>query len=302
MENEWAVVVLAAGYGTRLVKDIRADPAPLHKPLQYLPKALLPIGGAPLLNHWMNQFKACPLITQTYLVTNEKFHEQFVEWSTSPTINIPSHRIINNHTKSNENRNGAVVDLKLVTDTCAEEIGSRHVLCVASDLLLYDDFSLADFLATTMAKKDSHGAILYYNVSSEDAKKRGVVTTDESGRISTFREKPQDSNENRNGAVVDLKLVTDTCAEEIGSRHVLCVASDLLLYDDFSLADFLATTMAKKDSHGAILYYNVSSEDAKKRGVVTTDESGRISTFREKPQDLDEGLLHKASPAFYAYR
>jgi len=195
MENEWAVVVLAAGYGTRLVKDIRADPAPLHKPLQYLPKALLPIGGAPLLNHWMNQFKACPLITQTYLVTNEKFHEQFVEWSTSPTINIPSHRIINNHTKSNENRNGAVVDLKLVTDTCAEEIGSRHVLCVASDLLLYDDFSLADFLATTMAKKDSHGAILYYNVSSEDAKKRGVVTTDESGRISTFREKPQDLDE-----------------------------------------------------------------------------------------------------------
>jgi len=195
--SEWVVVILAAGYGTRLGRDIDADTTGNYAHLKGLPKALLPIGGEPLLNHWINQFKACPRITQTYLVTNHLFYDQFVEWGKLPNVNVCESHIVDNGTTCNEDRNGAVVDLKIAIDACKGEIGDRHVLCVASDLLLYDDFSLSGFLEETMGKKGGDGAILYYNVSSEDAKKRGIVTTDEKGKIVSFVEKPQDCDEHK---------------------------------------------------------------------------------------------------------
>lgn len=54
----WVAVVLAAGYGSRLHRDIVSDPTQQYANLLNTPKALLPVGGVPLLDHWIRAFRA----------------------------------------------------------------------------------------------------------------------------------------------------------------------------------------------------------------------------------------------------
>ena len=47
------VLILAAGYGTRLQKDIENDPKQEYKHLLDVPKPLVPVGGECLMSRWM---------------------------------------------------------------------------------------------------------------------------------------------------------------------------------------------------------------------------------------------------------
>jgi NDP-sugar pyrophosphorylase family protein len=47
-------VILAAGYGTRLSRDLEMDQTGNWRHLLGLPKPLLPIGSTPLISHWLD--------------------------------------------------------------------------------------------------------------------------------------------------------------------------------------------------------------------------------------------------------
>ena len=47
------VIVLAAGYGTRLQRDIQNDPEQSFKQLLGVPKPLVPVGGECVISRWM---------------------------------------------------------------------------------------------------------------------------------------------------------------------------------------------------------------------------------------------------------
>lgn len=47
------VVILAAGYGTRLQNDIASDPKQEYKHLLGVPKPLITVGGECLISRWM---------------------------------------------------------------------------------------------------------------------------------------------------------------------------------------------------------------------------------------------------------
>jgi NDP-sugar pyrophosphorylase family protein len=47
------VLILAAGYGTRLGRDLQTEEGRAYQHLVGLSKPLLPIGGKPLIDHWM---------------------------------------------------------------------------------------------------------------------------------------------------------------------------------------------------------------------------------------------------------
>ena len=47
---EFQVVILAAGYGTRLTADLQVSPTETRQRLAGVPKPLLPLGGVPLLS------------------------------------------------------------------------------------------------------------------------------------------------------------------------------------------------------------------------------------------------------------
>ena len=63
-------VILAAGYATRLY------PLTLDRP-----KALLPVGGRPMVEHLLLQLQGVERLDAIYLVTNSKFAGAFRDWA-----------------------------------------------------------------------------------------------------------------------------------------------------------------------------------------------------------------------------
>ena len=56
--HDMKVLILAAGYGTRLARDL--EETGRHPELRGVPKPLLPVAGRPLASHWMEIIRGCP--------------------------------------------------------------------------------------------------------------------------------------------------------------------------------------------------------------------------------------------------
>ena len=64
------VILLGAGYGTRLERDLKSDQTEEHSSLIGVPKPLLPIGKYPLATHWMRNIDNIPEINEVYVVVS----------------------------------------------------------------------------------------------------------------------------------------------------------------------------------------------------------------------------------------
>ena len=64
------VLILAAGYGTRLERDLRQDLTGEYKHLIGVPKPLLPIGRQPLISYWLEALKPLPNANKVYVVVS----------------------------------------------------------------------------------------------------------------------------------------------------------------------------------------------------------------------------------------
>ena len=164
-------IILAAGYATRLY--------PLT---ENTPKPLLDVAGKTIIEHIINKLEAIDLINKIYIVTNDKFEQHFKKWLFNFDTQQPI-EIINDGTKSNEDRLGALGDVHfaIITKNIDDDIA-----VVAGDNLF--EFSLED--VTNFFKKRKSSVIVLHDVKDfELAKHYGIVEV-ENNIVVNFEEKP----------------------------------------------------------------------------------------------------------------
>jgi glucose-1-phosphate thymidylyltransferase len=170
------VLILAAGYATRLY------PLTLTQP-----KPLLPVAGKPMIEYVLDNIAPIGGIDRVYVVTNEKFAGHFQRWSEgySGAKSKLEFTIVNDHSTDDRNKLGAIGDMHLVLK---QEKVDDDLIVVAGDNLFSQ--SLEDFGAVCREKKAPVLAV--YDVGSlEEIKKYNSITLDATGKITFFEEKPK---------------------------------------------------------------------------------------------------------------
>ena len=166
-------IILAAGYATRLY--------PLTK---NKPKPLLHVARKPIVEHIIRKIEEIKDINKIYIVTNDKFEGHFNDWLRSFDAKSPI-EIINDGTKSNEDRLGALGDVHFAITSKNID---NELIVVAGDNLF--ELSLND-VSNFFRKKKSNVIVLHDVKDIELAKHYGIVETDNENLVTHFEEKPQ---------------------------------------------------------------------------------------------------------------
>ena len=169
------VLILAAGYATRLY------PLTLNQP-----KPLLSVAGRPIISFVLDNLAAIDGLDHAYIVTNARFTEHFKRWAghyhaSHPKLAIT---IVNDQSTDDANKLGAIGDLHFVLER--EKIAD-DLIVVAGDNLFSDDLSgFGEFCRT----KGTPVLGVYDVGDLELVKRYSVVNVDRESRITLFQEKP----------------------------------------------------------------------------------------------------------------
>jgi glucose-1-phosphate thymidylyltransferase len=170
------VIILAAGYATRLY------PLTLTRP-----KPLLPVAGKPMIDYVLDNLAPIGGIDQVIIVTNAKFADQFQKWADEYRASKSKldFTVVNDGSTDDSNKLGAIGDLNLVI---TRENLDDDIIVVAGDNLFSEP--LTAFGNYCEDKKEPVLAV--YDVGSlEDIKKYNAITFDPTGKITFFEEKPK---------------------------------------------------------------------------------------------------------------
>jgi glucose-1-phosphate thymidylyltransferase len=170
------VLILAAGYATRLY------PLTLTQP-----KPLLPVAGQPMIEYVLDNLAPIGGIDHVYVVTNAKFAGHFQTWSDAYRASGSklSFTIVNDASTDDTNKLGAIGDINLVV---TREKIDDDLIVVAGDNLFSQ--SLEDF--GRCCREKNAPVVAVYDVGNlEEIKKYNSITLDASGKITFFEEKPK---------------------------------------------------------------------------------------------------------------
>ena len=165
------VIIPVAGYATRLF--------PLTKDK---PKTLLPVKGKPIIEHIIARIEELPDVKSIFVVSNDRFFPNLREWLDNFSSKLPI-KLLNDGTRSNEDRLGQIGDIQLAIDEGKIE---EDLLVVAGDNLF--NFSLLPAYRFFKEKKTVVNA-LWDAKSLETAKQQGIAIIDKGKKMVDFQEK-----------------------------------------------------------------------------------------------------------------
>ena len=167
-------VLLAAGYGTR-VRALFPE----------IPKALIKVGGLPVLSHLLGNLARSGVVANVTIVTNDRHHGALERYLETQPHRLPT-RLLSDGTCSAEQRLGALGDLQFALDRigCHEDL-----LVAATDKLLA--FELAGPLQFARQQAAPVNVCVQARSRAHIAGRHGCVVLDGAGRIVDFAEKPR---------------------------------------------------------------------------------------------------------------
>ncbi|TSW62335.1 Mannose-1-phosphate guanyltransferase beta [Bagarius yarrelli] len=195
-------VILAAGYGTRLQRDLEKEQSGQFQHLQGVAKPLLPVGDCALISHWLRALTQSACVDHVFVVTNALYYEAFQLWAQD----FPSVHVLNDGTRNNEERLGAVACLQLAVNQFA--VNDDDVIVIAGDTLFKEDFSLRKFterVAEVQRKNKEGNLVLSYQCKDEETLKYGILEVDSDSRVTCMKEKPLPSETHSRSATRPLE-------------------------------------------------------------------------------------------------
>lgn len=165
-------IFLCAGYATRLF--------PLT---ENFPKALLEVGGRPILDYTLDKVNKIDAIDEIFLVTNAKYTPHFEAWAASKN-NVKKITVFNDGTTNNDDRLGAIGDIEFTIESAKID---DDILVLATDNLF--TFELTDFY-DFYKTKNAPCVCVRKETDMNLLKRVGVAELDSDMKITGFVEKP----------------------------------------------------------------------------------------------------------------
>lgn len=171
------VIVLCAGYATRMY--------PLTRDV---PKPLLEVGDRAVLSHLMDRVLAIDGLRHGILVTNHKFADRFRDWLKHYEPPIPF-EVVDDGSTCEDDRLGALRDLALGWDALPAAARGEDTIVVGGDNLI--DFDLRGPAARFRAS--GQPLLLARRIEGTVPPNRySEVVLDQDDVVTRFREKPPD--------------------------------------------------------------------------------------------------------------
>lgn len=165
-------IILAAGYATRLY------PLTLHQP-----KALLPIGGKPILDHIVEQMEGVRELDRIFVVSNAKFAAQFDAWARTVHCRIPI-EVLNDGTTDDSNKRGAIGDIFFAIEE--KKIDDELMVIAGDNFFTYSLREYVDFYR----EKDRDCVCVKRWQDEKMLSQFGIALLDENGKVLDIEEKP----------------------------------------------------------------------------------------------------------------
>src|SRR5689334_14683506 len=168
------VVILAAGYATRLY------PLTLTQP-----KPLLPVAGKPMVEYVLDNLAPIGGLERIYVVTNAKFAGHFQKWADDyrATKAKLDFTVVNDGSTDDSNKLGAIGDMHLVL---TREHVVDDIIVVAGDNLFSEKLNAFG----QYCRERKAPVLAVYDVGDlEQIKKYNSISLDGDGRITFFEEK-----------------------------------------------------------------------------------------------------------------
>jgi glucose-1-phosphate thymidylyltransferase len=154
-----------------------------------MPKALLNIGGKPILTYIYEQIETLDAVDEVYVVSNHKFYDHFVQWADelngSKTVTV-----IDDGTTNEDNRRGAIGDIKYTIDQ--KKINDDIVVVAGDNFFTYKLKDMYDYYESV---KDDCVCVKEID-NIEELKAFAVANLNENSQIIQLEEKPQQPKSN----------------------------------------------------------------------------------------------------------